>query len=71
MAANLPKFATNSVLKAFLLSTGASILAEASPVDRVWGTGLDEFDRAARDPAKWPGLNLLGFALMDVRDRLI
>jgi len=25
---------------------------------------------AARDPAKWKGGNLLGFALMDVREKL-
>jgi ribA/ribD-fused uncharacterized protein len=71
VSANLPKFATNPVLMAYLLSTGGAILAEASPTDRVWGTGLDEFDRDARDPAKWPGLSLLGFALMEVRDRLV
>jgi len=27
-------------------------------------------DRDARNPAKWPGLNLLGFALMEVRKRI-
>lgn len=70
VAANLPKFATNPVLHDYLLSTGDAILAEASSTDRVWGTGLDEFDRDARDPAKWPGLSLLGFALMEVRSRL-
>lgn len=70
VAANLPKFTTNPVLLDYLLSTGDAILAESSSTDRVWGTGLDEFDRDARNPAKWSGLSLLGFALMEVRGRL-
>lgn len=70
VAANLPKFANNPALRDYLLSTGDSILVEASPTDRVWGNGLDEFDRHARDPRRWPGLNLLGFALMEVRSRI-
>ncbi len=68
--ANLPKFATNSVLREFLMSTGESILVEASPTDLVWGNGLDQFDKASIHPDQWPGLNLLGFALMEVRVRL-
>lgn len=70
VAANLPKFATSPVLRDYLLSTGESILVESSPTDRIWGAGLDEFDRDANNPARWPGLNLLGFALMEVRGRL-
>lgn len=70
VAANLPKFATLPSLRAYLLDTGDEVLAEWSPTDRVWGTGLDEFDEHARDPSRWPGLSLLGFALMEVRGRL-
>jgi len=70
VAANFPKFATNPVLREYLLSTGEAILAEASPTDRTWGTGLDEYDRDAKSPDRWPGLNLLGFALMEVRKLL-
>lgn len=67
VAANLPKFAGIPSLREFLLATGDAILVEASSTDLVWGNGLDEFDRDARNPARWPGLNLLGFALMEVR----
>ena len=67
VAANLPKFAGIPSLRRFLLSTGDAILVEASSTDLVWGNGLDEFDRDARNPSRWPGLNLLGFALMEVR----
>ena len=70
VAANFPKFASLPVLRDYLLSTGDDVLAEWSTTDRIWGTGLDEFDRDARHPARWPGLSLLGFALMEVRERL-
>lgn len=34
------------------------------------GIGFDEFAPEATNPALWNGENLLGFALMEVRDRL-
>ena len=40
---------------------------ETRKVDRIWGIGPSGSDELALDPAKWRGLNLLGFALMDVR----
>lgn len=67
---NLAKFARNSALREFLLGTGERVLVEASPVDSIWGIGLAADDERATDPAQWPGLNLLGFALMEVRERL-
>jgi predicted NAD-dependent protein-ADP-ribosyltransferase YbiA (DUF1768 family) len=36
----------------------------------VWGIGLAAQDERAADPARWRGLNLLGFALMEARDEL-
>lgn len=67
---NLAKFGQHPELKEFLLSTAGRVLVEASPLDRVWGIGLSADDPAAASPATWRGLNLLGFALMDVRDTL-
>ncbi|MHC0434085.1 NADAR family protein [Streptomyces sp. O3] len=64
------KFAAHPELREFLLGTGERVLVEASPLDRVWGIGLAEDDERAGDPARWPGLNLLGFALMEARERL-
>ncbi|WP_190201649.1 NADAR family protein [Streptomyces djakartensis] len=64
------KFAAHPELRGFLLSTGDRVLVEASPVDRVWGIGLAADDEAASDPARWRGPNLLGFALMEARERL-
>ncbi|MHA5051709.1 NADAR family protein [Streptomyces sp. SD15] len=64
------KFAAHADLRAFLLSTGERVLVEASPLDRVWGIGLAADDERASDPERWRGPNLLGFALMEARERL-
>ncbi|WP_371618144.1 NADAR family protein [Streptomyces sp. NBC_00454] len=64
------KFGSDLALKAYLLGTGKRVLVEASPLDRIWGIGLAADDDRALDPARWRGLNLLGFALMEARDRL-
>ena len=68
---NIAKFSQNEKLLDFLLSTGNNILVEASPKDTVWGIGLDESSPEAIQPRKWKGENLLGFALMEVRDILL
>jgi ribA/ribD-fused uncharacterized protein len=64
------KFSAHADLRAFLLGTGGRILVEASPMDRVWGIGLAATDEGASDPRRWRGPNLLGFALMEARERL-
>lgn len=70
VAGNTHKFGQHAEMRAFLVGTGARVLVEASPLDRVWGIGLAEDDPRAGEPARWRGLNLLGFALCDVRDVL-
>ncbi|GAA4022286.1 NADAR family protein [Allokutzneria multivorans] len=67
---NLAKFRAHPELRRFLLSTGHAWLAEASPLDPVWGIGLAAEHPDAAHFELWPGLNLLGKALMDVRARL-
>lgn len=62
------KFLQDSTCLTALLNSGDAILAEASPYDKIWGIGLVESDPRATDPSKWPGQNLLGVVLMDVRD---
>ena len=64
---NAAKFLQNPALLAYLLGTGQRVLVEASPVDRIWGIGLAGDHADAAQPARWRGLNLLGFALMAVR----
>lgn len=67
---NYHKFKQNECLANYLLSTSNSILVEASPIDRIWGIGLTSDDERATNPYLWRGSNLLGFALMEVRDQL-
>lgn len=67
---NIAKFGQHPALKAYLLGTGDRILIEASPVDKIWGVGLAKDDDKIHNPLNWQGLNLLGFALMQVRDEL-
>jgi IS605 OrfB family transposase len=70
VAGNLAKFGQHDELRRFLLGTGDRVLVEAAPNDRVWGIGLTAGDERAAAPEHWLGLNLLGFALMEVRHRL-
>lgn len=70
VTANVAKFGQNPELGAFLVGTGDAVLVEASPVDPVWGIGLAADAPDAAVPSRWRGRNLLGFALMAVRDRL-
>lgn len=65
---NYLKFTQDEELKAQLLETGDKELVEASPYDRIWGIGF----RATEAPEQrqnW-GSNLLGKAIMEVRDRI-
>ena len=70
VAGNLAKFGQHADLRTFLLRTGRKILVEASPYDRIWGIGVGPTHEDALHPARWHGQNLLGFALMEVRERL-
>ncbi|MBQ3193306.1 MAG: NADAR family protein [Oscillospiraceae bacterium] len=69
--ANYAKFSQNPGLKAALLATGDAIIAEASPYDRIWGIGLKASDPDSQNPKKWKGQNLLGKALMRVREAML
>ena len=66
----LEKFRQNEKLKKALLDTGDDILAECAVSDKIWGIGLSMKDSNKNDIKAWRGQNLLGFALMLVRDEL-
>jgi ribA/ribD-fused uncharacterized protein len=67
---NFHKFSQNKELKEFLLNTKKRVIVEASPRDPIWGIGLGINNPNTENPEGWRGTNLLGFALMEVRDLL-
>lgn len=67
---NFAKFAQNEEMRDFLLETKERIIVEASPYDKVWGIGMSADDEKVENPLMWKGENLLGFALMEVRDEI-
>jgi ribA/ribD-fused uncharacterized protein len=70
--ATYAKFTTSThavELRGRLLATGERELVEASGRDWTWGAGMD-IAAARTHTGKWPGKNLLGEALMEVRARL-
>lgn len=67
---NYLKFSQNANLREHLRATEDLILVEASPTDRIWGIGLSVHDAENEDESKWNGTNLLGKALMEVRQKL-
>ena len=70
LSGNYAKLTQNPAMKHHLLSTGNKRLAEASPLDPVWGIGLRADDRRAKDPRQWREKNLLGEALYAVREKI-
>lgn len=66
----LEKFRQNEDLKKQLLATKSDYLAECAVQDRIWGIGLSMRDEQRFRIDRWKGENLLGFALMRVREAL-
>ena len=63
------KFQQNESLLRQLLSTGSKRLYEATKNDKIWAIGFDPEDAVGINPNRY-GLNILGKALMRVRDEL-
>jgi ribA/ribD-fused uncharacterized protein len=68
--ANYYKFSQNPELRTKLFLTEDDVIVFANPYDTVWGVGMDENDRNVVYRDRWRGDNLLGEALMRVRDEL-
>lgn len=66
----LAKFSQNGCLKEKLKATGDAVLAECAVKDCIWGIGLSMTNPDRLDITKWNGQNLLGYALMMVREYL-
>ena len=67
----IAKFTQNLEARNELIASNDSILAEASPWDKIWGIGLAIWDKKALDPNEWNGQNLMGKVLMEVREILL
>jgi len=68
---NYYKFSQNKRLYDMLLNTAPSRLVEANPYDEWWGIGLDKDAALLISEDAWPGLNVLGLVLTDLRDFFI
>jgi ribA/ribD-fused uncharacterized protein len=64
------KFSQNIDLREMLLNTGDAYLVECAGSDKVWACGIRLSDDQRLDASNWTGENILGFALMEVRERL-
>ena len=64
------KFSQNVDLKDKLLTTRDAILVECAKSDVQWACVIGLHDELRFDAKNWAGKNLLGFALMEVRNQL-
>ena len=64
------KFIQHPDLKTKLMETGARPIGEASARDKYWGIGTSADTSKAKDPTKWPGKNVLGKMLAELRTEL-
>ena len=66
---NFLKFTSNDELKQLILKYDNFV--EGSPHDTVWGVGLHYEDDLILDPKNWKGENLLGRALLKVKNKIL
>lgn len=67
MGVNYAKYRQNKDLmrKLYALGEGKRTFVEASPIDCIWGVGLELSDDKIIDPKNWRGRNLLGQAITE------
>lgn len=70
IAGNIFKFTQDKFLLRCILNTGEKIFVEGSPTDCIWGVGLRYDDPKILDSNNWRGHNLLGNALVEVRNHI-
>jgi ribA/ribD-fused uncharacterized protein len=64
------KFMQHPDLLDKLRKTGTKLLAEADPRGKFWGIGTSADTSKAKDSSRWPGKNMMGKILMELRDEL-
>src|SRR5665213_1492232 len=65
---NLHKYIQNPEFYDELMKTKDTLIVEASPLDTLWGIGLDAQTAAITPIDKWPGKNWLGQVITEVRE---
>jgi ribA/ribD-fused uncharacterized protein len=69
--ANYAKYSQNPELRQFLIDSGSRKFVECAPYDKIWGNGLNITQTLQSPEAMWEGTNLLGKAIMDVREMIL
>ena len=69
-AALKAKFMQHPDLLAKLRATGDRPIAEADPRGKYWGIGTSADTSKAKDPTRWPGQNMMGKLLTELRTEL-
>lgn len=64
------KFVQNDGLRQFLIGTKDRVLVYDSVHDKIWGICMNDFEKR-ENLFTWEGANLLGFALMEVREEIL
>jgi ribA/ribD-fused uncharacterized protein len=67
---NIAKFKRYPELGARLLETKNAVLGAYEPNDNLIGIGISLDDIRSKNPVNWTGQNLLGKALMDIRNQI-
>lgn len=69
---NILKYTQDEKLKKMLLDPkfDGKTFVEASPIDKIWGVGLDENNPLIEDEKNWRGTNYLGDIITKVRNKL-
>lgn len=68
---NFLRFSQNEDLMNVLRKHKGKTFVEASPIDLVWGVGLDENDVLIEDSKNWRGENLLGKIFTELSEKLV
>ena len=73
MGVNYAKYNQNKDLlrKLYALGEGKRTFVEASPIDCIWGVGMELTDDRIVDPKNWRGRNLLGQAITEALDKIL
>lgn len=66
LCANMLNSGTIWIYSRFYKAQEIALIAEVSPYDKIWGIGVQK--KKGLTESGWKGLNLLGKALMEVRE---